>query len=78
MQRVTLLRRAGTHATFAAVGPGAAAHHAARGGALRSIRGTSGLARVEPFLLQPQIDLALDVTPFFGRAQHRDQFVEQR
>ncbi len=34
--------------------------------------------RIEPLALKPHIDLALDKTPFFGRAQHRDQFLEQR
>jgi len=37
----TLLRRAGTHfACPGHIGPGSAAHHAAKSGALRSIRGT--------------------------------------
>jgi hypothetical protein len=41
MQRVALLRRTGT-VTDAALcyGPGSAAHHAAKGGALRCVRGT--------------------------------------
>jgi len=38
MQRYALLRRAGTQA--ASMGPGSAAHHAAKGSVLRSIRGT--------------------------------------
>jgi hypothetical protein len=37
----TLLRRAGTYLNACKVDPGSAAHHAAKGGALRSIRGTN-------------------------------------
>jgi hypothetical protein len=33
-------RRAGTHSQVNKMDPGSAAHHAAKGGALRSIRGT--------------------------------------
>ena len=40
----TLLRRAGTHGDAeCTMGPGSAAHHAAKCGALRSIRGTLAL-----------------------------------
>src|SRR5882762_4200308 len=41
---------------------------------LRCVRGTlaSLLAR------RVHVDFALDKSPFFGRAQHRDQFLEQR
>ena len=39
----TLLRRAGTHSNNKQrMDPGSAAHHAAKSGALRSIRGTEG------------------------------------
>jgi len=47
-----------------------------------SLRGGSpwpaAVTRAERLLLQPQIHFSLDKTPFLGRAQHPDQFLEQR
>jgi hypothetical protein len=37
---VTLLRSAGTQTPCTTYGPGSAAHHAAKGGALRCVQGT--------------------------------------
>ncbi len=54
-----LLRRAGTTFVFATMDPGSAAHHAAKSGALHSIRGTQtksyyGIIPEQPAGLNPE------------------------
>ena len=62
-----LLRRAGTyHRARSFMGPGSAAHHAAKSGALRSIRGTTGVRALQQSGWMARHGRA-EATPSFGR-----------